>query len=98
MWVWVWGLRYMRGQQGARSGVTVGALIVPALLALGAGTHGVGGEGAVSNDMTWGQRRPEEHKTLRPQIPTGSTCLILSPSLHPGPPHPCKGRSSLTIT
>lgn len=57
--MWAWGLGWTN---------TLCTLLVPALPALGAGTLRVGGEGAVSNEKTWRQRRGREH--------TGSTGLI----------------------
>lgn len=42
----------MRGQRGGSSRITLGTLLVLALPACGAGTHGIGGGGAVSNEMT----------------------------------------------
>lgn len=48
-------LRWTQGQQGVWSRVTLGTLLVPALPALGAGAHGIGGDRAVPNEMTWRQ-------------------------------------------
>lgn len=85
----------MRGQSGGSSRITLGTLLVLALPARGAGTHSIGGEGAVSNEMTWRQRRREEYKTLRPQRPASSPLLNPLPQAHPT--HTEAGLS-LTIT
>lgn len=42
----------MSGQRGGSSRITLGTLLVLALPARGAGTHGIGGGGAVSKEMT----------------------------------------------
>ena len=46
--MWAWGLGWT---------ITLHTVLVPALLALGAGTLRVSREGAVSNEKTWRQRK-----------------------------------------
>lgn len=79
--LWAWGLRWARGQRGVCRRITLGTLLVFALPALGAATLGVGGEGAVSNEKTWGQRRARGTQMLRPQ-----RAARFLPAPVPGPP------------
>lgn len=83
----------MLAQRGVGRRVTFRALLVPALPVLGASTLGIGSEGAVSNEKTWGQRRA----TQDPQASEAWKAHLLSPPRQAPPQTHLQGHAALCV-